>query len=152
MKILPVFLLLGLCSCSTNTAWHKFAHNYQASHPDQPIPYYFWRGPGLVNGQIVLDGIRSSDAESRTKVGALIGSPVVFIGEGNHLRKDIWSDIVTDDHIEILVDIVPFQAVRPGPCAQWGVEVKGKLESVDFEKRVIRVEAKPEDWKDIWQI
>jgi hypothetical protein len=147
-----ILLLVGLCSCSTRSAWLKFARSYETTHSGPP-PRYFWRGAGLANGQIVLDGIHSGDAESRAKVRALIGSSVVFVGEGTRgLRRDLWSDLVTSDGTEIMVDIVPFQDVHPGPCGEWGVEVKGKLESVDFEKRMIRIEAKPENWKDTWQL
>ena len=146
-----ILLVLSLCSCSTRSAWLKFARNYEATHSG-PAPRYFWRGPGLANGQTVLDGIHSNDAESRARVRALIGSSVVFIGEGADLRKGIRADLETGRGIQVLVDTVPFEAVHPGPCGEYGIEVMGKLESVDFDTRIIRIEAKPKDWKVTWQL
>ena len=77
---------------------------------------------------------------------------LIFKTVSEDLRHGIRADLETSNGICILVDIVPFQAVGPGPCVEWVVEVKGKPESVDFDKRIIRIEAKPKDWKDAWQL
>lgn len=147
MKLSPFILLLFvLCSCSARNERLKFCRDYTQSFHDTP-PYFFWQGPAAANGQAVLRKIRSGDAQSLTSARALIGSPVVFIAEGAELRHGIFSDLQTRDGIRIEVDIVPFRDVHPTNCGSWTAEVKGTLESVDFEKRLIRISTKPENWK-----
>ncbi len=148
---MPALILLsvGLCSCSTQSERQRFDHKYFDTYHEQP-PYYFWKGEGPRNGQTVLAAIRSNDSSGKSNVRMLIGSPVVFDADGL-----VWgsADLKTHDGIKIIVEIVPPEKVYPtGWCAQWGAEVKGKLESVDFEKRIIRVKARPENWKTTWQI
>jgi hypothetical protein len=155
MKIPSLILLLvTLCSCSTQNSaykeWARFAVKYQNTYHDT-APRFFWRGPEAKNGQLVLAAIRSGDAQSKTNVQALIGSQVVFVGEGVP-RNGFWSDFEINDHIDVKVDVVPFEKVHPGPCGEYGVEVKGELESVDFGKRIICVKVKPENWKVTWQL
>ncbi|HEY3931336.1 MAG TPA: hypothetical protein VGM58_03095 [Verrucomicrobiae bacterium] len=147
--------LLVICSCSTHQAYLKASKNYIDTYHDNP-PRYFWKGNAAINGQTVLLGIRSGDEQSRTNVQRLIGSTVVFVGDSDESRKGVFSDLQThrvddlqphDKDIKIEVDIIPFRDVHPGMCGSWVAEVRGTLESVDFEKRIIRITAKPEDWK-----
>lgn len=152
MKWSPLILiLLALCSCATRSEWLKLCQSYRTTYHEQP-PRYFWRGPAATNGQAVLHGIRSGDAQSQARVRALIGSSVVFIADCDAPTKGrrggVFSDLQTRDGIEIEVDIIPFQDVRPKePCGMWVAEVMGTLESVDFEKRVIRIATPPKDFK-----
>jgi hypothetical protein len=134
--------------CPLGNAYLNFCRNFQATYHDTP-PNFFWCGPAPENGQTVLCGIRSGDPQGKAEARTLIGFPVTFDGEGVARGSD---DLQTQDGIKIIVDLVPFQAVGPGPCGEWGAEVMGKLESVDFSNRVIHVEAGPEHWIVTWQL
>jgi hypothetical protein len=74
----------------------------------------------------------------------LIGSQVVFVGSaaspGGNANLMVWTNVVLE------VEIRPERDVRPH-SAFWHAEVLGTLKSVDFEKRVIHIQAKPEDWR-----
>jgi hypothetical protein len=148
-KRLPsILLLVTLCSCSTRSEQLRFDHKYVETYHEQP-PCCFWKGQGPRNGQMVLAAVRSNDAAGKAKVRTLIGPPIVFDGEGLVLGNP---DLETRDGIKIIVELVPFEKVYPGPCGEWGAEVKGKLEGMDFEKRIIRVKANPKNWKSTWQL
>jgi hypothetical protein len=116
-------------TCPMGNAYLEFYRKYHAIYQDPP-PVFFWCGPAPTNGQAVLRGIRFGDAEGKAEARAMIGSPVTFDGEGV-VRGS--GDLQTQDGIKIVVDLVPFQAVGPGPCGEWGAEVMGKLESVVFQ-------------------
>jgi hypothetical protein len=130
----------------------QYSHYYEAYHITPPL--FFWNDAGATNGLAVVLAIRSPSPESRAKVRALIGSAVVFVGDSYGSREGILSDLETHREsdsqphdITIEVDIVPFQDVHPKMCGSWIAEIRGTLESVDFEKRIIRITAKPKDWK-----
>jgi hypothetical protein len=134
--------------CPFGTAYFNFLKNYQATYKDPP-PTFFWCGSAPANAQTVLRTIRSGDKRTEADAQALIGSPVTFDGEGTERNGP---GLETQDGIKIVVDLVPFQTVGPGPCGEWGVEVQGKLESIDFSDRVIHIEAGSEHWMVSWQL
>jgi hypothetical protein len=160
-----LFILLPLVFSSCSSATHRprsqaeideyrkqYAHYYEAYHITPPL--FFWNDAGATNGLAVVLAIRSPSPESRAKVRALVGSTVVLVGDCYQRRKGVLSDLETHRETEfqphditIEVDIVPFQDVHPRDCGSWMAEVRGTLESVDFEKRIIRITAKPKDWK-----
>jgi len=162
MRLIPIILLsVVLSSCSSpphrlseseGEEWlQQYSHYYETYHITPPT--FFWKGAAASNGLAVLLAIRSPSPESRAKVRALIGSTVVFVGDAYEPRKGILSDLETHREtdsqphdITIEVDIVPFQDVHPTRCGTWDAEVRGTLESVNFEKRIIRITAKPKDW------
>ncbi|HEV2330018.1 MAG TPA: hypothetical protein VGY56_14650 [Verrucomicrobiae bacterium] len=129
-------------------AYRRFYENYKPRYHDTP-PRFFWCGPGPTNGQTVLSAVRSGDPKAEADAQALIGSPVTFVGAGWERQGP---DLETGDGIKIIVHLVPSQVVGPGPCGEWGVEVQGKLESMDFSNRVIHIEAGPEHWIVTWQL
>jgi hypothetical protein len=107
-------------------------------------PIYFTDKTVIANGSNVLSAVYSSDKQSRARVQALIGSQVAFYGgtapPGANANLIVGTNIVLD------VEIRPFRDVRPHSVC-WGADVMGTLKSVDFEKRVIHIRAKPEDWR-----
>lgn len=158
-----ILLWLMLCSCSSTPGrphsqaelnqWStRYSDYYKTYHITPPL--YFWKGSAASNGLTVILAIRSPSPESRTKVQALIGSTVAFVGDSYGAREGIFSDLEThresdsqphDNTIE--VDMIPFTDVHPTECGMWTAEVLGTLRSVDFQKRVIRIKARPEKWK-----
>jgi hypothetical protein len=134
--------------CPFGAAYLNFATNYQATYQETP-PTFFWCGSAPANGQKVLRAIRSGDPQAKASARALIGSQVTFVGEG---VEHEGPDLETQDGIKISVDLVPFQTVSSGPCGEWGGEVQGKLESIDFSNRVIHIEAGPEHWMVSWRL
>ena len=126
------------------TAFYLFAAGLTAMADDSPKPFFFTNQVAFTNGQSVLSAVRSGDAQSKTNVLALIGSPIVFIGSaappGGNANLMVWSNVVVE------VEIRPARDVRPHSVF-WTAEVSGTLKSIDFEKRVIRIRAKPEDWR-----
>ena len=107
-------------------------------------PLHFTNQTAIANGHTVLSAVRSGDAQGRTNIQALLGSQVVFVGSiappGGSANLMVWSNIVLE------VEIRPARDVRPHAVV-WSAEVLGILKSVDFEKRVIHIRAKPEDWR-----
>lgn len=159
MRIAPLILLmLTLSSCSNvphlprskteRKEWLAARQHYSQTYHNDQAPIYFWRGSAATNGQAVLSEVRRVTQQSRARVRALLGSTVVFVADCDEPRRDgLFSDLQTRDGIEIEVDIIPFQDVRPHePCGMWVAEVRGTLESVDVEKRVIRIAAPPQDY------
>ena len=111
---------------------------------DSWSPAFFTNKTAIANGSIVLAAVRSGDTQSKASVQALIGSQVVFVGgaapPGGNANLMVASNVVLE------VEIRPARDVRPHSVA-WSAEVLGTLKSVDFEKRVIHIRAKPEDWR-----
>lgn len=136
MKITSfIFIVLICCSCSSETAWRKARVQYFLTKNERED----WTA--------ILTGIRTGGAQEQDKVRSLIGSTVILDGCCYPRRDGVDSDLVTDDGIVIDVDIVPNRNVRPpGPHGSWCAEVRGTFQSVDFEKRVIHIEAKPQDY------
>jgi len=60
---------------------------------------------------------------------------------GGHLAS-----LMVSDNVILDVEIQPQKEVWPH-AGGWSAEVFGILKSVDFEKRVIYIRAKPEDWR-----
>jgi hypothetical protein len=121
-----------------------FAAGCTAFAADTPKPFFFTNQIAIANGQIVLSAIHSGVSQSQTNIQALIGSPVVFIGSaappGGNANLMVSSNVVLE------VEIRPARDVRPHSVF-WDAEVFGTLKSVDFEKRVIHIQARPEDWR-----
>ena len=109
---------------------------------DTTKPYFFTNQIAVSNGQAVVSAVCSGS--SQTNIQALIGSPVVFIGgaapPGGNANLTVWSNVVVE------VEISPARDVRPH-SVYWEAEVLGSLKSVDFQKRIIHIRAKPDDWR-----
>jgi hypothetical protein len=109
---------------------------------DAPKPYFFTNQIAVSNGQAVVSAVCSGSSQTNTQ--ALTGSPVVFIGgaapPGGNANLTVWSNVVVE------VEIRPARDVRPH-SVYWEAEVLGTLKSVDFQKRVIHIWAKPDDWR-----
>jgi hypothetical protein len=136
MKIATfIFILLICCSCSTETAWQKARFQYFVTKGERDL----W--------PLILTGIRAGNSQERDKVRSFIGEMVILEGCASLHRDGVTSDLRTDDGIQIDVDLVPNHDVHPpGPHGTWCAEVKGIFQSVDFEKRVIHITAKPKDY------
>jgi len=111
---------------------------------DSLPPIFFTNQTAVANARAVLSAVRVGDSQSKTNVQALIGSQVVFAGgaapPGGSANLMVSSNVVLE------VEISPSRGVRPRAIS-WDAEVLGTLKSVDFEKRVIKIRAKPEDWR-----
>jgi hypothetical protein len=113
-------------------------------------PSFFTNQLAISNGRAVLAAVISGDTQSKTNVQALIGSQVVFEGTGSaspgtmspgtNANLMVWSNVV------LQVDIRPPRDDGSHGAFAWSVKVLGRLKGVDFQKRVIHIEAKPEDW------
>ena len=92
--------------------------------------------------------VLSSDAQSKTNIQRLVGSQVGFAGYAPQFG---WANLQLNSNIVVEVEIRPPQDVyrNVGHARQMFAEVLGILKSVDFEKQVIRIQAKPEDWRII---
>ena len=136
MKIRPfIFILLICCSCSTETAWRKAQFQYFVTKSERDM------------SALILTGIRAGSSQERDNLRAHIGDTIILDGCCYPRRDGIDADLVTDDGIVIDVDLVPPRSVRPpGPHGTWCAEVRGIFQSVDFEKRVIHITAKPKDY------
>lgn len=111
---------------------------------DSWSPVFFTNKTAIANGSTILAAVRSGDTQSKVSVQALIGSQIVFVGgaapPGGNANLMVASNVVLE------IEIRPARDVRPHSVA-WSAEVLGTLQSVDFEKRVIHIRAKPEDWR-----
>jgi hypothetical protein len=77
-------------------------------------------------------------------LGPFIGREVVFVGGcappgGN-------ADLMVADGVRLAVVIKPAQDVRP-QSVTWEACVLGIVRHIDREKKVITIEARPEDWR-----
>ena len=111
---------------------------------DEWGPYWLTNQLAVSHGRTILAAVRSGDTQARTNVQALIGSQVVFVGGvappgGN-------ANLMLSTNVLPVVDMQPQRDVRPHSVA-WSAEVLGTLKNVDFEKRVIHIRAKPENWR-----
>ena len=111
-------------------------------------PTRFVSFDAVTNGNTVLAAVRSADAQSKMSVRALIGSQVVFYGypPDGRVYEGTIADLMISSNVVLEVEIRPFRDVSPHAIA-WDAKVLGTLKSIDFEKRVIRIRARPEDWR-----
>jgi hypothetical protein len=112
----------------------------------------FWQPRGstnetaIANGRTVWLAVLSSDAQSKTNIQKLVGSQVGFAGYALQFGSaNLW----INSNVVVEVEIRPAQDVyrNVSHARQIFGEVLGILKGVDFEKRVIRIQAKPEDWR-----
>jgi hypothetical protein len=109
-------------------------------------PRSFTNETAIVNGHTVWLAVLSGDAQSKTNVQKLVGSQVGFAGYALQFGSaNLW----VNSNIVVEVEIRPPQDVyrNVSHARQISVEVLGILKSVDFEKRVIYIQAKPEGWR-----
>jgi hypothetical protein len=99
----------------------------------------------IANGRMVWLAVISSDNPSKTNIQKLVGLQVAFSGGAAYGGTKLF----VNSNIVIEVEMRPSQDVwrNVGQAVSFGVDVLGILESVDFEKRVIHIQAKPEDWR-----
>jgi hypothetical protein len=140
-----LLVLLGLLSCQIEkgATAKSIPSVLDKDYQSRWTPVFLTNEPALSNGRAVLAAVLCGDAKSRSKVQALIGSQVVFVGgaapPGGNANLLVWSNVVLE------VEIRPLRDVRPRSVV-WSVEVLGTLKSVDLAKRTIHIRAKPEDW------
>jgi hypothetical protein len=133
-KPFTILLLLTAALLSSSGA------TCRASGPVAPICFTN-EVAAFTNGQAVLAALKSGDAQSKKLIKALIGSRVLFAG------SERANDLNLGGNIFLVVDgSRPPREGRPH-ARTWADEVVGVLKSVDFEKRLIHIEARPEDWK-----
>ena len=133
-KAYPLLLLLTAALILSN------ATICRASSPVAPICFTN-EVAAFTNGQAVLAGLKSGDAQSKKVIQGLVGSRVLFDGleSGNGLKlgENIFLEVEGSS---------PPREGRPH-ARNWADEIVGVLKSVDFEKRVIHIKARPEGWK-----
>jgi hypothetical protein len=116
----------------------------RAGHEDDSHkPIFFTNKTAIANGRVILSAVRSSDTRSKPRIQALIGSEVVFVGEGDSSQGNF--DLRVRNGALIEVEMLPTRDARQN-CCSWTAEVLGTLKSVDFEKHVIQIQTKPEHW------
>jgi len=115
-----------------------------AGRADIWAPFFSTNRTAITNGWKVLDAVLSGDSMSKNNIRAMYGSQVVFAGDGP--RPEGRADLVLLSNVVLEVEISPGQLGKQN-CFSWSAEVLGTLKSVDFDKRVIRIVAKPEDWR-----
>lgn len=107
-----------------------------------PFDYFTNNVTAISNGQIVVSALLAGDSG---RVQAFIGSEVVFIGyapwSGGGTNITVESNIVLNVELQPSANVTSHGSGNPA-------EVLGTLKSVDFQKRVIYIRAKPKDyWK-----
>ena len=109
------------------------------------MPIHFTNETAVANGSTVLSAVLSGDPLSKTNVQALVGSPVVFVGFAAQIGT---ANLLVKSNILVEIELKPWRDVYENePHARQNyAEVLGILKSVDFEKRVIHIQAKPADW------
>jgi hypothetical protein len=114
----------------------------------------------VANSRKIIEAIESSDDKSKASAKALVGSQVAYFGTAGYYdggtNINIYQFISkdsneVDDHLHIRL-YVEFQSPPDigRPVAVLFVEVSGTVKSVDFDKRIIYIQAKPEDYKEYW--
>jgi len=108
-------------------------------------PIYFTNQTAVANGNTVLSAVLSGDSQSKTNVQALVGAQVIFVGLA---VKEGTGNLLVKSNIFVEVELKPWRDVYENePFARQNyAEVLGTLASVDFEKRVVHIQAKPKDW------
>jgi len=109
-------------------------------------PRSFTNETAIVNGRTVWLAALSGDVQSETNIQKLVGSQVGFAGYALQFGR---ASLMVNSNIVVEVEIRPPQDVyrNVSHARQIFIEVVGALQRVDFEKRVIYIQAKPEDWR-----
>jgi hypothetical protein len=107
----------------------------------------------ITNSRVVLSALSSGDAKSKSAVQALIGSQVAFSGYGPveiEGRTKHINNLMVSTNILLDVEVQPplnWSSWDPRQHVNgWDSEVLGTLKSVDFDKRIIYIKAKPENY------
>ena len=101
----------------------------------------------ITNSRVVFSALNSGDTRSKATVQALIGSQVAFSGYGPRDANYI-DNLIISSNIVLDVELQSPRDMRL-KVNGWTAEVSGTLKTVDFEKRIIYIKAKPENWKEI---
>lgn len=116
-----------------------------ANAADIWVTSHFTNATVIANSRQIFRAIQAGGAKGKADVQALIGSPVAFIGEARYIGGG--TNIMVRSNIVLNVELQPSRFVGVhGAFSE--VEVMGKLKRVDFEKRVIYILAKPEDYRE----
>jgi hypothetical protein len=95
----------------------------------------------FANGQAVLAALKSGGVQGKKVIQALIGSRVLLDGSERGNSLDLGDSLF----LEVEGSSPPREG-RPH-ARNWADEIVGVLKSVDFEKHVIHIRARPEEWK-----
>lgn len=99
----------------------------------------------FTNGSTVLTAITTSNYLAKARIESLIGSRVLFDGDNSKVPSTN-ADLNLGKGVILRVELNPQRDILPkGPM--WRAEVVGILRSVDFERRVIHITARPEEWQ-----
>jgi hypothetical protein len=132
----------------------------QAAKADTWFTRYYTNATVVANSRQIIEAIQSGDAKSIAGVKALVGSQVAYFGtagySGGGTNINIY-DLISKDsnhvddhlHMRLYVELQPRRDVRM-PVAVSFVEVLGTLENVDFDKRIIYIQAKPDNYRNNW--
>jgi hypothetical protein len=148
MKIffMMLFAVLVVLGCATNPNPNPPEIDGRltvAGRTDIWAPSFLEKRTAITNGWKVLNAVLSGDANSKRSIRALYGSQVVFAGDGP--RADSYANLDLVSNVVLEVEISPGHLSHPQNFS-WSAEVFGTVKEVDFDKRVIRIVAEPENW------
>jgi len=103
----------------------------------------------FTNGSTVLAALKAADEPGKVRVGSLIGSRVLFQGNNWTAPRGTNADLNLGGGVLLCVELDPQHDVRPHG-GLWRAEVVGVLSSVDWEKHVVYIKSRPEEWKAFW--
>lgn len=103
----------------------------------------------FTNGQTVLRAINLGNAQDKIQAQALAGTRVLFTGSSWEAPRGTKADLNLGNGILLKVELTTERNVRPHG-AMWRAEVVGVLKDVDFEKRIVTVRTRPEEWQAYW--
>jgi hypothetical protein len=123
---------------------------------------YYTNATVVANSRQIIEAIASGDTNRIAGAKALIGSQVAYYGVadfvGGGTNINIYQFISKDSnhvddhlHMRLYVELKPWHDFRTHGAFSF-VEVLGTLESVDFEKRIIYIQAKPENYREFFTL
>jgi hypothetical protein len=125
----PVFFVCSLLvGCAGGRA---------VDHPVAPTTQTAATRPGSDILALVMNALSGRDFTH------LIGTRVTF--EGGAAPPGGNADLITEEGIHLEVHIIPYHDVRP-QAVFWTATVAGVIKAIDTKKKIIVIEAKPEDF------
>ena len=102
-----------------------------------------WRPDAATNGAFVLTLLHLQTRSAEQRVRSYVGKDAFFFG--SCVPPGGTPDLITEHGVLLKIDIKPYRNVLPH-AAMWTAFVCGVIKRIDYGRKTIWLEARPEYW------
>jgi len=134
-----IIVFAGAITFGLHTYLGKDETNQQLGDIEMLYRCFKGKEEAILNGIEVLSAIKGKKSSAK-----MIGKYAAFYGGTAPPGKN--ANLILSDGTILDIKVLPYRDVRP-QAVVWSVCVLGRLDRIDFEKRIIYMTVKPANWR-----